>query len=367
MNLIMKNNPLVSIIIPIWNVENYLADCVESVLKQTYTNLEIILVDDESPDMSGEIADKLAKQDQRIKVIHKNKNEGLNMARATGFTESTGSLITFVDSDDMLTATCIEVGVEALKKYKADFVRFKSITYKDKEDLVNKLQDTPLAQEKLISNKKGIFETNIGQGLITVWGAIYARGIVAKINWHETNYRIYEDNIWTLRLLEHVDSGVYITNPGYLYRFDDTITDVLSKRTAGNSYNGKPVGYLEFIHILLDEYERLNKKFSLHADDTIRSVTDWHWNHRLHNICKAQDWQPEKNDEKYVIDLLKWSMETKERLEKQNQLQQSRIGDFENLFKKKELERASSLSIKGSIYLLAGNIARKLGVTRRRD
>ena len=363
----MKNNPLVSIIIPIWNVERYLKECVESILAQTYRNLEIILVDDKSPDKSGKIADNLAKQDQRVKVVHKKKNEGLNMARATGFSASSGDFITFVDSDDMLTPTCIEVGIEALNKYRADFTRFESVVYKDKKDLANKLQDKSLAQETFINNKKELFEKSVGQGLITVWGAIYTRDLVAKVNWVETNYRIYEDNIWTLRLLEYANNGIYIGNKGYLYRFDDTITDVLSKRVTGNSYNGKPVGYLEFIHIVINEYNKFNNKFNLDANDTIQSVTDWHWNHRLNNICKIKNWQPEKNDEKYVIELLQWFIEKKEKLEKEIDLQQLHISSLEDLLKSEKIELDSFLSTKRSARLLAGNIARKLGVVRRRN
>ena len=91
--------PLLSVIVPVYKVEAYLDRCVESIVGQTYKNLEIILVDDGSPDRSGEICDKWAAKDGRVKVIHK-ENGGGAAARNTGMYVMTGDLVAFVDSDD---------------------------------------------------------------------------------------------------------------------------------------------------------------------------------------------------------------------------------------------------------------------------
>ena len=96
----MKND-LISIIIPVYKVEKYLEKCIESVLKQTYTNLQIILVDDGSPDNCGKICDEYAKKDSRIEVIHK-ANGGLSDARNVGISKAKGRYIGFVDSDDYI-------------------------------------------------------------------------------------------------------------------------------------------------------------------------------------------------------------------------------------------------------------------------
>ena len=95
------NNSLISVIVPIYNVEKYLDKCVESIVTQTYKNLEIILVDDGSPDRCPEICDKWAEKDERIKVIHK-KNGGLSDARNEGYAVSSGEYISFIDSDDYI-------------------------------------------------------------------------------------------------------------------------------------------------------------------------------------------------------------------------------------------------------------------------
>ena len=100
-------NELVSIIVPVYNVEKYIKKCVDSLITQTYSNLEIILVNDGSPDNSGKICDEYAQSDSRIKVIHK-ANGGLSDARNTGIDIAEGQYIFFLDSDDWIDCQCIE-------------------------------------------------------------------------------------------------------------------------------------------------------------------------------------------------------------------------------------------------------------------
>ena len=97
----MEHTPLLSVIVPVYNVEEYLARCVDSILNQTYRNLEVILVDDGSPDSAGVICDRYAEMDSRVRVVHK-ENGGLSSARNTGLELARGEYITFVDSDDWI-------------------------------------------------------------------------------------------------------------------------------------------------------------------------------------------------------------------------------------------------------------------------
>ena len=110
--------PLISVIIPVYHVEPYLAQCIESVQKQTYTNIEIILVDDGSSDLSGEICESYAKNDNRIIVIHQ-KNQGQSVARNVGVSQSHGEFITFVDSDDWVSDSYVKTLYDLLQKYNA--------------------------------------------------------------------------------------------------------------------------------------------------------------------------------------------------------------------------------------------------------
>lgn len=112
-------NPLISVIIPVYKVEKYISKCIKSVLKQTYTELEIILVDDGSPDQCGELCDEYAKTDPRIKVIHK-RNGGLSDARNAGMKIAHGEYLAFIDSDDWIERDYFEVLYRLLKDYDAD-------------------------------------------------------------------------------------------------------------------------------------------------------------------------------------------------------------------------------------------------------
>lgn len=109
----------ISIIVPVYNVEAYLEKCVESILKQTYTNLEILLVNDGSTDKSGELCDKLALRDHRIRVIHK-ENGGLSDARNRGIDEASSNLIGFIDSDDYIDEDMYETLYRQMVASKAD-------------------------------------------------------------------------------------------------------------------------------------------------------------------------------------------------------------------------------------------------------
>ncbi|MDY6030089.1 MAG: glycosyltransferase family 2 protein [Acidaminococcaceae bacterium] len=113
--------PLITIIIPVYNVEKYLSDCLDSVINQTYKNLEIILVDDGSTDDSGKICDDYAMIDNRIKVIHKH-NEGVTLARIVAFQHSQGEFIMFIDSDDYVSDNIVDRMVFVQREYDVDIV-----------------------------------------------------------------------------------------------------------------------------------------------------------------------------------------------------------------------------------------------------
>ncbi|MBQ3006127.1 MAG: glycosyltransferase [Clostridia bacterium] len=129
----MENQALISVIIPVYNVEAYLRECVESVLKQTYQNFEIILVDDGSTDSSGDICDEYAGNDERISVVHQ-KNGGLSAARNTGLAEANGKYIYFLDSDDYITETAFEKLLEIAGKDNSDIVFFDAVSFADTDD-----------------------------------------------------------------------------------------------------------------------------------------------------------------------------------------------------------------------------------------
>ena len=113
------NKPLISVIVPIYKVERFLSACVNSIINQTYSNLEIILVDDGSPDKCPEMCDGYVKLDNRINVIHQ-ENGGLSAARNAGIDFSHGDFLTFIDSDDFVVNNYIELLYDELLKFNAD-------------------------------------------------------------------------------------------------------------------------------------------------------------------------------------------------------------------------------------------------------
>ena len=115
-------NCLISVIVPVYNVSNYLERCVQTLIKQTYGNLEIILVDDGSTDGSSKLCDKIAKSDNRIKVIHK-ENGGLSSARNAGLDAAQGEYISFIDSDDSIHLYFYNVLLKVMNETDADIVQ----------------------------------------------------------------------------------------------------------------------------------------------------------------------------------------------------------------------------------------------------
>lgn len=151
----MKSGILVSVIVPICNVEQYLGRCIESILHQTYQNLEIILVDDGSTDKSSSICDKYATLDKRIKVIHK-VNGGLVTARKEGISAATGEYIGFVDSDDYIEAAFYEVMLSELVNSNADFIHTGYIEEKNEKKVVH------------LPTKEGFFENNFDNSIVFI-------------------------------------------------------------------------------------------------------------------------------------------------------------------------------------------------------
>lgn len=146
---------LVSVIVPVYNVEKYLSDCIDSIINQTYKNIEVILVDDGSPDGSGKIADDYAERDKRVKVIHK-ENGGVASARNVGIRNAKGAFITFVDSDDWIATDYIEYLLKLQKINDADMsmapCMFKSKHEKQSNDNIRTLTPSKAAALLLSPN-----------------------------------------------------------------------------------------------------------------------------------------------------------------------------------------------------------------------
>lgn len=180
--------PLISVIIPVYKVEEYLSQCVDSVIHQTYSNLEIILVDDGSPDRCPEICDEYAKKDNRIVVIHQ-KNTGLSGARNHALDLCTGDYISFVDSDDWIEPEAYDVVMKAMKKYNVDVVAFSANIVKDGKIVETRFGYYPDGTVKTSDEMLYLMLTDTVGG--QAWQKIYSRKCWKNVRFPEK--RLYED------------------------------------------------------------------------------------------------------------------------------------------------------------------------------
>ena len=210
---------LVSVIVPIYNVENYVEQCVHSVICQTYKNLEIILVNDGSTDGSLEKIRDI--KDNRIKIINQ-RNLGLSAARNAGVLASKGEYISFVDSDDFVSDEFIEIFVECMEKYDADIVCCESIDFLDGNDekayrLVNRETDMNQMNISSYSSDEAIIRMFYQKPSIT--GAVlklYKRYLFNDVKFPEGRY--YEDLATTYKFFQKSKLVLFISSKLYAYR-----------------------------------------------------------------------------------------------------------------------------------------------------
>ena len=176
---------LITIVVPVYNVEKYISDCLDSLISQTYKNIEIILVDDGSTDMSGAICDRYTALDARIKVIHK-QNEGLGFARNTGLEVAQGKFVAFIDSDDMADADLVEKLVNGLYEENCDtciggFKRISengTVSFEEKYDKI--VYEGKDVYDKLFARMLGSAPDRHDAVRMSVWNVMYSMDVILK-------------------------------------------------------------------------------------------------------------------------------------------------------------------------------------------
>lgn len=208
----------ISIIVPIYNVEKQLSECIESILNQTFMNFELILVDDGSPDKCGEICDEYEKKDKRIKVIHK-KNGGLSDARNAGLDIAKGKYIGFVDSDDIIHPEMYERMYNCINKYNADIVQCKFKKFKTIED-INKLSNITNDNIEHYTSKEAIIDMIDNNKInVNIWNKLYKRELFESERFPKG--KIHEDEFLTYKLIYKSNKVTYINEELYYYYQND--------------------------------------------------------------------------------------------------------------------------------------------------
>lgn len=267
---------LVSVIVPVYKVEKYLDKCVKSIISQTYKNLEIILVDDGSPDVCGKMCDDYAKIDKRIKVIHK-ENGGLSSARNTGIDVCKGEYIAFADSDDWVEPKFIELMLEKQKQYDVDFVccSVKDVIEKTGEEIPN----IPVSEDKILEGNEIIaqYYQKYSTILTVAWNKLYKREIFKSLRYPLG--RIYEDTAIILNVLNLCKKIVIV--PDMLYNYLKRENSIMRAKISEQKINSIADNFSDRIEFLIEN----NYKQYLSQEIT-RRTCDFGW---LYRTCGEKD------------------------------------------------------------------------------
>jgi len=252
----LQYRTLISIIVPIYKVEDFIHTCIESVLNQTYSNWELILVNDGSPDNSPEICDEYASQDQRIKVFHK-PNGGVASARNLGLDNITGEYVTFLDSDDFFHPEYLESLLNLGIQHSADIVQCGFIRGVEKTfPIINKEQEI-----KVVDNYDVFLK---GYAKIIVWGKLYKKYLFEELKIPEN--KLFEDDFITWRWY-YKAKKIVVTNK-LLYYYTDNNESTMA------GYEKKP---------RLDFMEAYEERIEFFKNISEKSMEDYS---RMH-FCKA--------------------------------------------------------------------------------
>lgn len=319
---------LITIIVPVYNVEKYIRECIESLLHQTYKNLEIVLVDDGSTDKSGDICENYAYMDSRVKVIHK-KNEGLGFARNTGLTVAQGKFVTFIDSDDKADVDLIERLLEGIADFDCDTCigGFKRISENGITNFVEQY-DVALFTGADVYNK--LFARMLGSApdkhdaiRMSVWNVMYSMDIICryKIEFPSEHKFISEDIIWNSEYYKYAKRVKVIDSTAYNYRITPgSLTQkykpdmlnkicVLYKEMHNRIFNDEAkIIRLQrqfFVNLrvcLKQENSKISKKSDSEVLNSIKTIVN---NETVNTIATEYETVIEQHGQKFFVKLIK--------------------------------------------------------------
>ena len=256
----MEGRELISVVVPVYNVAAYLERCVDSIVAQTYSTLEIILVDDGATDNSGEICDAYEKKYPKlIKTIHQT-NMGLSGARNTGLSYAHGKYITFVDSDDWLASDMVETMYNNLKKYDAQISCISLYQAYENGKLVKNSSKTEICvMSKEEALGKFLFNENL---TVCVCGKLYKTSLWDTVKCPEG--KLFEDQYTTYKLIDQAETIIFDPNPKYYY----------FKRHGSIGHSSFTEKTYELYWGIQEQYEYITKKYpSLSSQMAVAKIT----------------------------------------------------------------------------------------------
>lgn len=222
----------ISIIVPIYKVEKYIEKCLQTLVGQTYTNTEIILIDDGSPDNSGEICEKYAEKYENIKLIHQ-ENAGVSVARNNGLDNATGEYVLFVDPDDFLETDCCETLIKAAEGKNYDVIYFmdrelNELTGESSEHECGETRELTADDIRRIQiDTIGINYRGFGFHSGTPWGKFFRRSFLEKNHFRFTPGVVKaQDVLLNTQMYEKIENALFINYVGYVYRINEGSSNI---------------------------------------------------------------------------------------------------------------------------------------------
>ena len=284
------HNSIVSVVVPIFKVEKYIHRCIKSILHQTYPYLEIILVNDGSPDRCGEIAEEYKHKDSRIIVIHK-ENGGLSDARNEGMKEARGEYIVFVDSDDWLEPTMIEDMLHSMHEHKADLVQSAFYYAYDDKLLFDSNNYSNDGNMILLNNQEAMYELIKNDKVKNfAWGKLYRTELIKDIPFKKGV--LFEDVFWAHLVMKRVKMFVLLHKPlCHYYQRSDSIVATYSIRN------------LDILTGLKERLEFVKKHYPHYQDEVYRSILQnslMHYNLLFRNRRIDKDGVKKRDIHRYI-------------------------------------------------------------------
>lgn len=224
-------SPLITFIVPCYNVELYIENCINSILHQTYKNIEIIPVDDGSPDRSGEIIDNMASKDNRVRPIHK-ENGGVSSARNVGIEAASGDYIVFVDGDDYLAPDYAEYMLDLAKKNDAEFVLSQNCYSKEGENQI--VEDSI----KCITPEDATALLLSPRIVVGCWNKMFKRKLLIDNNLRFSTTQFYGEGLLFITSVSQLANKVAVGNRKVYYYRRNNYASACTKFNINNFYNG---------------------------------------------------------------------------------------------------------------------------------
>lgn len=246
---------MITVIIPVYNVERFLDRCIDSVIGQSYRDLEIILVDDGSTDRSGIMCDKWAKKDKRIKVIHQT-NAGLSGARNSGIDIAAGRYISFIDSDDYILPEYFEYLLKLITDYNADMSVCQLVDVDEKDNVI---QTHSIEGEYLLEDTEKCMNDFFNAKAIdtTAWRKLYKSELFLETNIRYPIGFYHEDVFTTYKIIDHCNKIIVGNRALYAYRkrSGSIVNSSFSRKHLDGVY-----GKIEIFNYIIEKYPQLSER-----------------------------------------------------------------------------------------------------------